>query len=158
MSTDIFSETDRDFTAAFASQAAAALENARLFENVTLARNMMRNVFESIPSAVIATDERGVITLVNRAATSVLGPLAGTLEGKGFAHLGIILSGGLATLFEEMYASGKAVSKDLIDGELPERGHVYISASAAPLTDSNAEPIGAVMVLDDRTESMRVRA
>jgi adenylate cyclase len=155
LSTDIFSETDRDFTAAFASQAAAALENARLFENVTLARNMMRNVFESIPSAVIATDERGVITLVNRAATSVLGPLAGTLEGKGFAHLGVILAGELATLFDEMYASGKAVSKDMIDGKLPDRGHVYISASAAPLTDSNGEPIGAVMVLDDRTESMQ---
>ncbi|MFT5174708.1 MAG: transcriptional regulator with GAF, ATPase, and Fis domain, partial [Gammaproteobacteria bacterium] len=33
LSVDIFSDTDGDFTAAFASQAAAALENARLFEN-----------------------------------------------------------------------------------------------------------------------------
>jgi len=152
---DIFSDTDRDFTAAFANQAAAALENARLFENVTLARNMMRNVFESVPSAVIATDERGVITLVNRAATAVLGPLASALEGKGFAHLGVVLNGDLSALFEQMYASGKAVSKDLIEGELPVRGYVYIHASAAPLTDSNGEPIGAVMVIDDRTESMQ---
>jgi PAS domain S-box-containing protein len=155
LAVDMFSNTDRDFTAAFASQAAAALENARLFENVTLARNMMRNVFESIASAVIATDERGAITLVNRAATAVLGPLADTLEGKGFAHLGVVLDGQLSALFDEMYASGKAVRKDLIEGELPSRGHVYINASAAPLTDSNGEAIGAVMVLDDRTESMR---
>lgn len=155
LSVDIFSDTDGDFTAAFASQAAAALENARLFENVSRARNMMRNVFESIPSAVIATDERGIITLVNRAATAVLGPLADTLEGKGFAHLGIVFNGELSTLFNQMYASAKAVSNDLIEGELPVRGHVYIKASAAPLTDSNGEPIGAVMVLDDRTESMK---
>lgn len=155
LATDIFSTTDRDFTAAFASQAAGALENARLFENVTLARNMMRNVFESIASAVIATDERGAITLVNRAATVVLGPLAETLEGKGFAHLGVILNGELSALFDEMYASGQAVRRDLIEGELPVRGHVYINASAAPLTDSTGESIGAVMVLDDRTESVQ---
>jgi class 3 adenylate cyclase len=81
--------------------------------------------------------------------------LADTLEGKGFAHLGVVLDGQLSALFDEMYDSGKAVRKDLIEGELPARGHVYINASAAPLTDSNGEAIGAVMVLDDRTESMR---
>ncbi len=155
VATDIFSDTDRDFTAAFASQAAAALENARLFENVTLARNMMRNVFESITSAVVATDGRGRVTLVNRAAVDILGQPAAELEGRRYARLGLILEGQLSDLFDETYASGYPVTRDVIEGALEERGTVYLSASAAPLTDSNDEPIGAVMVIDDRTESVR---
>jgi class 3 adenylate cyclase/GAF domain-containing protein len=155
MATDIFSETDRDFTAAFASQAAAALENARLFENVTLARNMMRNVFESITSAVVATGERGRLTLINRAAQTILGPHVNGLLGHGYAHLGTILDGQLCELFDEMFASGTPVIRDVIEGELAGRGAVYLSASAAPLMDSTGEPIGAVMVVDDRTEAVR---
>jgi len=155
LATDIFSETDRDFTAALASQAAAALENARLFENVTRARNLMRNVFESITSAVLATDERGRISLVNRAAEALLGPPAQALPGSGYARLGTVLDGQLAQLFDEMYARGAPVARDVIEGELAPRGRVYLSASAAPLTDAAGEPIGAVMVLDDRTEAVR---
>lgn len=155
MATDIFSETDRDFTAAFANQAAAALENARLFENVTLARNMMRNVFESITSAVVATGERGRLTLINRAAQTILGSHVGGLLGQGYAHLGTILDGQLCELFDETFASGTPVIRDVIEGELEGRGTVYLSASAAPLTDSTGEPIGAVMVVDDRTEAVR---
>ena len=155
VATDIFSDTDRDFTAAFASQAAAALENARLFENVTLARNMMRNVFESVPSAVIATDERGRINLVNRAAGAILGRAVHDLMGHGYARLGPLLSGQIASLFDEMYSASREVSREDIEGELPGRGTVYLSASAAPLTDSSGEPIGAAMVVEDRTERVR---
>lgn len=155
LATDIFSETDRDFTAAFANQAAAALENARLFENVTLARNLMRNVFESITSAVLATGDRGRLTLVNRAAHKLLGPPASALLGQGYARLGTILDGQLLELFDEMLASGSTVVRDVIEGELEGRGTVYLSASAAPLKDSGGEPIGAVMVIDDRSDAVR---
>jgi len=154
LATDIFSDTDRDFTAALASQAAAALENARLFENATRARNMMRNVFESITSAVVATDERGRISFVNRAATTILGPSADALLGAGYARMGSFLGGQLSSVLDEMYATGTPVSRDAIAGDLPGRGTICLNASAAPLTDSAGEPIGAVMVLDDRTESM----
>jgi PAS domain S-box-containing protein len=155
VATDIFSDTDRDFTAAFASQAAAALENARLFEKVNLARNMMHNVFESVPSAVIATDERGRISLVNRAAATILSLSPGEMIGQGYARLAPWLGGQLSALFDEMYEVLREVGRDMIEGELEGRGKVFLSASAAPLTDSNGEPIGAVMLLDDRTESMR---
>ena len=70
--TSQFSQTDIAYLAAFANQASTAIQNARLFESVSLARNLMKNVFESITSGVITTDLNGVVTLFNRAAENIL--------------------------------------------------------------------------------------
>ena len=153
--TDIFTSADRDFTATFANQAAAALENARLFNNVTLARNMMQNVFESIASAVIATDGRGRITLVNQAADEMLSADLGLLLKQRYAKLAMVFDGALTQVLDEIYSSGEGVERNLIEGALVGRGQVSISIQAAPLRNSDNEAIGAVMVIDDRTERVR---
>jgi adenylate cyclase len=155
LATDIFSETDRDFTAALASQAASAVRNARLFENVVLARNLMHNVFESVPTAVIATDEHGRVNLVNHAAVSMLGTGVESLVGQRYARLKALLQGQLAAMLDETYSSTREVVRDVIEGDLPGRGTVYLSATTAPLTDSRGEAIGAVLVVEDRTEHTR---
>jgi GAF domain-containing protein len=74
----IFTKTDRDLLAAFANQAAIAIENARLFESVlkTLAevtelKNLTDNIFASIASGVITADDDTRITLCNRAAEEI---------------------------------------------------------------------------------------
>jgi PAS domain S-box-containing protein len=155
LATDIFSETDRDFTAALASQAASALRNARLFENVVLARNLMRNVFESVPTAVIATDEKGRINLVNHAAATILGAGIEGLVGQRYTRLRALLGGQLTAMFDETVSTTREVVRDVIEGELPGRGTVYLSATTAPLTDSRGEAIGVVLVVEDRTEHTR---
>ncbi|MFB0546175.1 MAG: GAF domain-containing protein, partial [Anaerolineae bacterium] len=75
----LFGDHDRDLLAACADQAAMAIENARLFENVkrnleeiTNMKNLMDNIFASIASGVITTDVMDQITLFNRAAESIL--------------------------------------------------------------------------------------
>ncbi len=153
--TDIFTGADRDFTATFANQAAAALENARLFNNVTLARNMMQNVFESVASAVIATDARGRITLVNKAADELLSADLGNLLEQRYAKLAAVFGGALIQVLEDLYSTGESVVQNQIEGELSGRGLVSISVQAAQLRDSENETIGAVMVIDDRTEQVR---
>jgi len=153
--TDIFTSADRDFTAAFANQAAAALENARLFNNVTLARNMMHNVFESVASAVIATDGNGRITLINKAADTMLSESLGTLLEQRYAKLSTVFDGALTQVLDEVYTSGEVVVHNIIEGPLSGRGRVSIAVQAAPLRDSDNEAIGAVMVIDDRTDQVR---
>ena len=78
--TGLFGDHDRDLLAAFANQAALAIENARLFERVkqqlaaiTTMKDLMDNVFASITSGVITTDMDDRITLFNRAAEAILG-------------------------------------------------------------------------------------
>ncbi len=152
---DIFTSADRDFTAAFASQAASALENARLFNNVTLARNMMQNVFESVANAVIATDSRGRITLANKAADILLADSLGPLLDQRYAKLAMVFDGALTTVLDDTFTTGQEVTLDLVEGSLAGRSHVCISIRAAPLRNSDDEAIGVVMVIDDRTEQVR---
>ena len=54
--TGLFSERERDLLAAFANQAAIAIENARQFQQVNELKNLLDNVFASITSGVITTD------------------------------------------------------------------------------------------------------
>ena len=74
----LFGDRDRDLLVAFANQAAVAIENARLFESVVNAKKLMDNIFASITSGVITTDDVDKITLFNRAAEKILGVPAHT--------------------------------------------------------------------------------
>jgi len=69
--TGLFTERERDLLAAFANQAAIAIENARQFQQVTELKNLLDNVFASIASGVITTDAQDLITLCNRSAETI---------------------------------------------------------------------------------------
>ncbi len=80
--TGLFTERERDLLAAFANQAAIAIENARQFQEVTELKNLLDNVFASMASGVITTDVEDLITLCNRAAAVILGSPASSLVGQ----------------------------------------------------------------------------
>jgi PAS domain-containing protein len=76
----VFGDTDRDLLASFANQAAVAIENARLFQQIrdhlaeiTEMRDFMNNVFASIASGVITIGDDERIAMYNRAAERILG-------------------------------------------------------------------------------------
>jgi adenylate cyclase len=86
-----FSEAELALILAFSDQAAAAIENARLFDSVrrTLAevtelKNLMDNVFASIASGVITADIEDKIMLCNRAAELILGRHSRDLLGQRY--------------------------------------------------------------------------
>src|SRR5262249_50678228 len=78
----LFTERERDLLAAFANQAAIAIENARQFQEVTELKNLLDNVFASMASGVITTDVADQITLCNRSAEMILGASAASLVGQ----------------------------------------------------------------------------
>lgn len=67
-----FDEEDRDSFEAFASQAAIAIENSRLFNSVKDEKNKLENIFKIIGEGVIVTDENGVIRTINNSAVNFL--------------------------------------------------------------------------------------
>ena len=86
--TGLFTESDRDLLAAFANQAAIAIENARpvpagqtALEEVTR-KDLLDNVFTSITSGVITTDVEDLITLCNRSAEPALGNTSANIVGQ----------------------------------------------------------------------------
>lgn len=163
--TGLFTEKERDLLAAFANQAAVALENARLFASVkqTLAevtelKNLMDNVFASIDSGVITADIRDQITMVNRAAETILDrpqlDLVGTLLDQLLPSLGT----GLGRMVEEVKTKDERYVGLEVNPVLPSRGTVNLSMHLSPLKDGQQATQGVAIVLEDLTETKRLRS
>ncbi len=155
--TGLFSDRDRDLLATFASQAAVAIENARLFESVASAKALMDNVFSSIASGVITLDIHDVITLLNPAAAQVLRAPEGAI-GKPFGEAFPLLAARLAPLLLEV----KAEHRPLVGFEMrlmqAERGPLHLRVSLSPLQDGAGAVQGLAIVLDDLTEQRRLQS
>ena len=163
--TGIFSEGERDLLAAFANQAAVAIENARLFtslrrtlEEVTALKDLMDNVFYSITSGVITADTNDQIMLVNRAAENILGQ-------TGSDMLGHTLHEVLASVSEQIEPHVAAVRKSdqaLVDLEInhvdEKRGSLDWRFNVAPLKRAQQEAQGIAIVVDDLTERKKLEA
>jgi adenylate cyclase len=161
--TGLFSEGDRRLLTAIADQAAVAIENARLFENVkssleeiTNMKNLMDNIFASIASGVITTDIHDKITLVNRAAEGILGVLADSSLGRIYHEvLPVSDRALLSRLIEEVKHRRRRYVGYEVDVELPERGTVNLSMNLSTLRDSQDSTLGVAIVVDDLTEKKR---
>ncbi len=154
--TGLFTDQDRDLLAAFAGQAAIAIENARLFEGVASAKELMDSVFASMTSGVITTDFEGRITLINRAVERILGIQAASVTGASFAEALPALEPDMAPLLEWVRTQGEPVVGLEIETSLPERGVVNLRTSLSPLKDSNEKMQGIAIVVDDLTQQRRL--
>ncbi len=68
-----FTNSDEEFLRAFNAQAAIALQNAQLFENVLLEKQYQKDILQSLSDVVISTDLQGKIVTINDAALELLG-------------------------------------------------------------------------------------
>ncbi len=66
-------DEDLQFLMGFSSHIASAIENARLFENVSLARAELKNIFESMSDMVYFTDRELTIKRINQAVVKRIG-------------------------------------------------------------------------------------
>jgi PAS domain S-box-containing protein len=154
----IFAEQDRDLVTAFADQAAVAIENARLFGNVTAAKALMDNVFASIASGVITTDMEGYITLLNKAASRIFSLAESEAEGQHHRDALPTLAPLLVPLVEQVQQEHSSIVGYEIEPELPERGSVTLQLSISPLQESEEDQAGLALVVDDLTDRRRLEA
>ncbi len=163
--TGIFAEPERDLLAAFANQAAVAIDNARLFTSlkqtlaeVTALKNLMDNVFYSMTSGVITTDIQSQIMLVNRAAETIVGRTTTDMLGH---RLDEVLAS-ISSLIEPHLAEVRQTDKPVIDLEIshldPARGNVDWRFNVSPLKDAGQQTQGMAIVLDDLTERKKLEA
>ena len=154
----LFSERDRDLLTTFAAQVAVAIENARLFESIASAKSLRDNIFASITSGVITIDVQGRITLLNRAAESILRVPAAVIVGSRFADALPVLESKLRPLVEGVKTNGEPVVEFETEMSLPDRGLVDLRTSLSPLRDANGETQGIAIVIDDLTEQRRLES
>ena len=85
--TNSFSQEITDYLETLTSQAALAIDNARLFMDANLARERTEAVLTSSPEAILVTDERGLLQMANPAALSLFGLENGASMGKQVPQL-----------------------------------------------------------------------
>ena len=161
-----YSGRDLDLLRTLADQTAVALENARLFhrvqrnlEEITRIKNLMDNVFASIASGVITTDVLGQITLFNRAAEAILGVSTEQCLGRPYYDALRPLNGtALPVLVEQVKVKEERYRGFEVQSKLPGRGTVSLSMNLSPLKDAEDRTQGVAIVVDDVTETKRLRA
>jgi PAS domain S-box-containing protein len=65
-----------------ADQAAVAIENARLYEDIRRMKDFHEELVQRLAEGIVVIDERGFVTFVNPAAATLLGYPAGELVGQ----------------------------------------------------------------------------
>lgn len=161
----IFSDADRDLLAAFANQAAVAIENARLFRQIrdhlteiTEIKDLMDNVFASIASGVITIDETERVALYNRAAERILGLPANSVVRQLYREALAALGLPVELLVEDVwnYGGTQSTEVDIVVSKRP--GVTTLSLKFSPLRDIQQETLGVAMVLDDVSEKKRLES
>jgi len=162
----IFVDTDRDILAAFANQAAVAVENARLFrqireqlEDITELKNLQDDVFESIASGVITIDLADQISLYNRAAEQILGVPVHKVLNQDYRSLlndpmGVVVE----SVIENIQENG---GQHLMELDVQVRGRseaTTLDMSFSPLRDMQQRTQGVALVLDDVSEKKRLES
>ncbi|MCX8066331.1 MAG: GAF domain-containing protein [Anaerolineae bacterium] len=155
--TGLFSEKERDLLAAFADQAAIAIENARLFERVAAARNLMSNVFSSITVGVLTTDADGHLTFLNRAAEQILRQDAQEAVGRPWTEVCSALRPVLEPLLAQVRRSHTPVVQEA-EVEIPSQGTLSLRMAVSPLREGGEERGGMVIVVEDLTPQRRLEA
>ena len=161
----IFRDADRDLLAAFANQAAVAIDNARLFQQIldnlkeiTEMKDLMDNVFESIASGVITIDHSSEIELYNRAAERILGVPSNTVKRQKYSELLNALELPIEPFIQEVWQNGgtQNTEVDLVVNKRP--GITTLNMTVSPLRDDLQETLGVAMVLNDVSETKRLES
>jgi len=164
--TGLFSQEDLDLLAAFANQAAIALENARLFESlrqkvieITTMKTYMDNVFASVASGVVSTDVEGRITTFNRAAETIFALPADQALGRPYQEvLGAIEDPELPVLVEAVRQGSRPYIPYELETNVPGRGRASLRLHLSGLRDANGDIVGATIVVDDLTVRRQLEA
>ena len=152
---EAFTQTDLDLLSALCNQGAVALDNARLFKDITEAKQFNESILGSIATGVITLDPLGEIDSINRAGTNILKMNRDDTIGNHYMYLfekdmeiiGLIQRAEMEnTTHSEINMSFLTVSKEAV-----------VNVSAAPRIDPNGSVRGLVVAIEDITDVSKVK-
>ena len=151
-----FTDSDESRLKTFSAQAAIALVNAKLFNDVNNMRIYNESVLKSLSNGVITLDDSGHIAKANEAALNTLkmtDKIIGEQASKVFTHENAWVINNIIKVAED----GESIFKLDSDLYLVDNSTASVNLNVVPLLDLNNNNIGSMLVLDDITNEKRVR-
>ena len=139
-------------------------ERRRLEDALRAERNVLKNVIDASPAAILRTDEQGSITFASARAEDILGLEPKHAERRSYndPEWGITTPDGEPMPDDELpFARVKATREPVWDArhtiEWPDGTRRQVSVNGAPLRDEDGEWSGGVFVVDDITEILKTQ-
>jgi PAS domain S-box-containing protein len=160
-----FSPDDERFTIQLAELAAIAIDNARLFQQVTEGRDNLQAILDSTRDGVIVTDREARIVLANPMIEEMSGFSAQQLVGRWVREvldeLGLQMATtlGLPLREQEQALALLSIVSDGVERftfELAGSPARYIEQTASPVKDKDGAVVGRLFVFRDITEERRL--
>ena len=152
----IFTVDDEERLRTFSAQAAIALVNAQLFEDVNNMRIYNENVLKSLSNGVITLDNDTTIAKVNHAALTTL-KMSSDIIGKPAGEVFTGTNRWILSNILKVNEQGQSLFSVDSDLELHDRTIASVNMNIVPLRDLNDNNIGAMLVIDDISNEKRVR-
>lgn len=153
----LFKENELDLLTSFGQQAAVAIENARLFEDIraqmALVEEMqirLSNIFASIGSGVLTINGENRVLVCNEAVESITGLHSAACNGMPLQE---VLRGVTADFFQQIELVRDAQAQRIWAERFEWRGaQKYWQVVASPLRGDDQVNRGVALVIDDLTE------
>jgi len=160
---ECFEDEDTQVLSSLANQAAVAIENARLYQQlleenlkVTRLKNYLSNILRSTPEGVIVLDQEDKITTFDEDAKSFFKVTQREVIGRSYQD---VLDRGLTQVIKEIVQKTKE-GKKVIDYEFEvkkdEGSSFPLGLSTSPLEDEKGKSLGTVIVCRDLTETKQL--
>lgn len=153
-----FTRNDERKLRTFSGQAAIAIENAKLFDEVLNMKNYSECILESLSNGVISVNGSRKIEKCNAVALKTFGVPPEKIIGQ-FADL--YFRGDNHWIVDSLRRVIATNEPDnYIDAEIvnAEGKKISINMAIAPLRDSQNKPIGGLLVFEDLTSSKRLKS
>ena len=144
-----FYKADLELLSAFASQAAIAIENCKLY---SASQNRMEKVVESMSDGVVITGSQGSVLRMNPAAKNMLG-LSASVADASIDLRALPLDKDLKTIVNRCFDEIDLVAEEVTVQDFKAR---VLKLSSAPVLDFQGEKIGVVTVMHDITRQKEI--
>lgn len=154
----VFTRIDEKKLKTFSAQAAIAIENAKLFDEVLNMKNYSESILESLSNGVITVNAARKIEKCNAVALRTFGVTTGQITGK---YADIFFTGDnhwIVDSLRRVIATQEA--DNFLDAEIVDRqGHrISMNMAVAPLHDSQDRPMGGLLAFEDLTGEKRLKS